>query len=241
MVTRRQWFLQLGGGAVLAGWSSADLNAADLPPGVYEASRDHLGHALAGNPVAVGGETELVQLHGATFQPAFFSADEYQIIECLTALMLGEQRSAAVVREIAEWIDLTLFDAGAVRTAVRALSPAHRAVAVAYDGAEPVRKLEEFDAQKVTREGIAWIEAYSRRWHGGSFISRGESEQLAILQFISDDRRDRATENAGTRFFAYLKERVIDGFYTSKVGLEELGYRGNAFYATPPGCEHLYG
>jgi hypothetical protein len=241
MVTRRQWFLQLGGGVVLAGWSGADLDAADLPPGVYAASRDHLGHALAGNPVAVGGETELVQLRGTTFRPAFFSADEYQILECLTAIMLGEQRDAPVVREIAEWIDLTLFDAGAVRTSARALSPAHRSVAVAYYGAEPVRKLEEFDAQKVTREGIAWIEAYSQRWHGGSFISRGEARQISILQVISDERHDRGTENAGTRFFTYLKDRVIDGFYTSKAGLQELGYRGNAFYASPPGCEHLYG
>lgn len=241
MVTRRQWFLQLGGGVVLAGWSGADLNAAELPPGIYEASRDHLGHALAGNAVAVGGETELVQLRAATFHPAFFSADENQILECLMALMLGEQRDAAVIREIAGWIDLTLFDAGAVRTAARVLSPAHRSVAVAYYGAEPVRKLEEFDAQKVTREGIAWIEAHSRRWHGGSFISRSEPRQLAILEFIADNRQDRATENAGTRFFTYLKERVIDGFYTSKAGLEELGCRGNAFYASPPGCEHLYG
>jgi hypothetical protein len=241
MVTRRQWFLQLGGGVVLTGWSGADLDAADLPPGVYEASRDHLGHALAGNPVAVGGETELVQLRGATFQPAFFSADEYKIVECLTALMLGEQRDAAVVREIAAWIDLIIFDAATVQTAARVLSPAHRAVAVAYYGGEPVRKLEEFDARKVTREGIAWIEAYSRRWHGGSFISRGEARQISIVQIISDERQDRGTENAGTRFFTYLKERVIDGFYTSKAGLQELGYRGNAFYASPPGCEHLYG
>lgn len=241
MVTRRQWFLQLGGGVVLAGWSGADLDAADLPPGVYEASRDHLGHALAGNPVAVGGETELVQLRGATFQPAFFSQDEYKAIERLTALLLGEQPEAPLVREIAAWIDLTLYDAGAVRTAARGLSPTYRAVAAAYYGAEHVRKLEEFDAQKTTREGIAWIEAHSLRWQGGTFNSRSESRQLAIVQVISDDRQDRGAENAGTRFFAYLKERVIDGFYTSKAGLEELGYRGNAFYASPPGCEHLYG
>lgn len=241
MVTRRQWFLQLGGGVVLAGWTGADLDAAELPPGVYEASRDHLGHALAGNPVAVGGETELVHLRGAAVRPAFFSSDEYQTIERLTALLLAEQLDAPVVREIAVWIDLTLFDAGAVRTAARALSPAHRAVAVAYYGAEPVRKLEEFDAQTITREGIAWIEANSRQRHGGSFNSRSEPTQISILQVISDDRPDRGTENAGTRFFTYLKERVMDGFYTSKMGLEELGYRGNAFYASPPGCEHLYG
>lgn len=241
MVTRRQWFLQLGGGVVLAGWSGADLDAAELPAGVYEASRDHLGHALAGGPVAVGGETELILPRAAAFQPSFFSADEYRMIERLTALMLGEPPDAAIVHEITEWIDLTVFDAAAVRSAARGLSPAHRAVAVAYYGAEPVRRLEEFDAQKVTRDGLAWIEAHSRRWHGGSFISRSEPKQIAIIQFISDERQDRATENAGTLFFSYLKVRVMDGFYTSRTGLAELGYRGNAFYASPPGCEHLYG
>jgi hypothetical protein len=196
---------------------------------------------LAGNPVAAGGETELVQLRSAKFQPVFFSAEEYQTIERMTALLLGEPPATPVVREIAEWIDLTLFDAGAVLAAARALSPAYRAVAVGYFGAEPVRKLEEFDAQKVTREGIAWIEAHSRQAHGGSFHSRSEPVQLSIVQVISDERPDRGTKNAGTHFFTYLKERVIDGFYTSKAGLEELGYRGNAFYASPPGCEHLYG
>jgi len=241
MLTRRRWFLQLGGGAVLAGWSGVDLDAAELPPGVYEASREHLGHALAGQPVAVGGETELVQPRAATFRPLFFSPDEYQTIQCLTALLLGEPAEAAVVKEIAEWIDLTLSDAAAVRATARALSTAHRAVAAAYYGAEHVRKREEFDAQSVAREGLTWIEYQSRRSHGGSFISRSQPQQIAILQTISDDRPHRGTESAGTRFFTYLKERVIDGFYTSRVGLEELGYRGNAFYATPPGCEHLYG
>jgi len=238
MVTRRRWFLQLGGGIVLAGWSGVD--AAELPPGVYEASREHLGHALAGGPVAVGGETELVQ-PGAAFQPAFFSPDEYRMLLCLAALLLGEPAEAAVVREIAGWIDLTLFDAGSVRAAARGLSPGHRAVAVAYHGVEPVRKVEEFDPQKVTRGGLAWIEAQSRRWQGGSFVSRSQPRQIAILETISDARSDRGTENEGTRFFTYLKERVMDGFYTSRAGLDELGYRGNAFYASPPGCEHLYG
>jgi hypothetical protein len=241
MVTRRRWLLQLGGGVVLAGWSGSDVDAAELPAGVYEPSRDHLGHALAGHPVAAGGETQLVEARVATFQPAFFSRDEYPIIARLTALFLGETPEASVVREIAEWIDLTVFEAAAVRAAALALSPSHRAVARHYYGAEHVRKLEEFDAQKVSRDGLAWIEAESRRKHGRAFNSLSTREQLAILESIADNRPSSGVNNAGTRFFTFLKGRVIDGFYTSRAGLDELGYRGNAFYASPPGCEHLYG
>src|SRR5262245_29243649 len=151
MLTRRRWLMQLGGGVVLAGWAAADLDAAELPPGVYEASRDHLGHALAGHPVSPGGGTELVGLRAVVFQPAFFSRDEYQTILRLTAVLLGEAPEASVVREIAEWIDLTLSEAPAVRAAALALSPPDRTLAIHYYGAGVVRRLEEFDAQKIAR------------------------------------------------------------------------------------------
>lgn len=224
MQTRRQWLLQVGGGTVLAGWTGVDLSAAELPPGVYEPSRDHLGHALAGHPVAPGGGTELVQIRTGTFQPAFFEPDQYRQLLQLTGIILGEAPDAAIVHEIAEWIDLTVSDASAVRAAARALSPSHRTLAIHYYGAESVRKLEEFDAQKVVRDGFAWINTHP--------LSEVELDQI-----IAGSK----SAHPAAPFLSYLKERVIDGFYTSRAGLHELGYRGNAFYASPPGCEHLYG
>ena len=95
--------------------------------------------------------------------------------------------------------------------------------------------------QKLVRDGCAWLDTASQRKHGRGFNSVGPAEQLAMVESIADNRPDRGPQNPGTLFFAYLKERVIDGFYTSRTGLDELGYRGNAFYASPPGCEHLYG
>jgi len=216
--------MQVGGGAVLAGWSGIDLTAAELPPGVYEPSRDHLGHALAGHPMASGGETELVQVRTGTFQPAFFQPHQYRSIVQLVAVILGEAPDAAIVREIAEWLDLTIFESAAVRAAARALSPLHRTLAIHYYGAQSVRKLEEFDAQTVVREGLEWLNKHPLK-------------QAEFNEILAGTRTDHPI--AG--FFSYLKERVADGFYTSRAGLDELGYRGNAFYASPPGCEHLYG
>jgi len=237
-VTRRQWLLQLGEGAALIGWSGIDLSAAEFPPGVYLASREHLAHALAGHPTLAGGETELVELRAAGFQPAFFSTEQYRAILQLTGLLLGEAPEAPVVREIAEWIDLTVSEAAAIRAAARALSPAHRTLAVHHYGADAVRKLEDFDAQQVMREGLEWLDAEGRRRYGRAFQPLENAEQVAILQTLSENP---ATGHAGTRLFVYMKERVVHGFYTSRAGLEELGYRGNAYYVSPPGCEHLYG
>ena len=67
-MTRREWFMQLGAGVVLAGCSASDLDAAELPPGVYEPSRDHLSHALAGHWLDAGSETELAQVSVSVLQ-----------------------------------------------------------------------------------------------------------------------------------------------------------------------------
>ncbi len=227
--------MRVAGGTVLAGWSGVDLAAAELPPGLYGPSRDHLGHALAGHPVEPGGETELVQVRAAAFQPAFFQPNEYRALRQLTGIILGESADAAIVHEIDEWIDLTISEAASVRAAARALSPLHRTLAIHFYGAEQVRHLEEFDAQRVVREGLAWLDTEAH--HAGGFTELDSEEQMALVHRISDAKSD----NAGARLFTYLKERVVDGFYTSRAGLDELGYRGNAFYASPPGCEHLYG
>jgi len=101
-----------------------------------------------------------------------------------------------------------------------------------------VRKLEDFDAQQVMREGLEWLDAEARRRYGLAFQSLENAQQLAILETLSENP---AAGHAGTRLFAYMKEHVIHGFYTSRVGLDELGYRGNAYYVSPPGCEHLFG
>jgi hypothetical protein len=139
----------------------------------------------------------------------------------LTAQMLGETAEAPVVQEIVEWIDLTVAESADARKAALAISPAHRALAVHYYGAQSVQHLEETDPQTICREGLAWLD--------------GEKS----LESISDNRPEPHTENAGTRFFTYLKGRVADGFYTSRAGLEELGRGNPLFHASPPGCPSL--
>jgi len=205
--------MQLGAGVVLSGCSASDLDAAELPPGVYEPSRDHLSHALAGHSLEAGSETEL----SPEFRRVFFSPDEYLALRQMIALFLGEN-PLPIVDEVGMWIDLTVGQSSAVRKAALALSPAHRTLAVHYYGAKAIQELEELDPQTICREGLAW------------------SARETSLEAISDDRPEPRVENPGTRFFTYLKARAIEGFYTSRIGLEELG-RGNPdFHASPPGC-----
>jgi Gluconate 2-dehydrogenase subunit 3 len=127
--------------------------------------------------------------------------------------------------------------APAVRQLAQSLPPDQRAVAVAYFGSEdPVRELETFEPERICRQGFAWLDEELRRRFAKDFLDAEAAAQLEIVQAISDARDDKSATNAGTRLFAFLKAEAIRGFYTSRIGLNELDYKGNSFYGQPPGC-----
>jgi hypothetical protein len=216
--TRRAWILRLGGATVLTGFSGADLDAAEktkLPPGLYGPSLDHLAHSLKAMTASEPGP------HATRY----FAADDFSLIQELAALMLGEQPGAPPVPEIAAWIDLIVGRSDGVRAAARALSPALRGLAVDYFGEEAVHELETEAPQAICSAGLAALKRQN-------FQSLDPTARLALLVDL---------ENSGDLFVGWLKRRVLDGFYTSREGLHELDYKGNAFWTESPGCDHQHG
>jgi hypothetical protein len=249
--SRREWLLRLGETAMLAGVSgvlgeaksqeseaTVSQPAAPLPPGLFDPSYDHLTHALSSDSrlvsIPAGSPTDYVRPRQGPFQPKFFAPQEFQLVSRIVELIIGD---AAVVEEVAEWIDLRLSRAPAVREAAAKLSPDQRALATARGGSRRFAQLETDYPEKTYRDGLEWLGEQSRERHQKSFLDLDQGQQLELLSTISDDRTDKSQENAGTRFFLWIKRETILGYYTSQTGLKELNYRGNAFYAEPPGCE----
>src|SRR5690242_2924768 len=148
ILTRRGWILRLGGAAVLQGTSAADLGAVErppLPPGLYKPSLQHLAHSLKANT-----EPALEPL-----SPRNFGPEDFALVRTLVARTLGEEPSAPTVLEIAVWIDRIVERSEEVRTAARALSPAHRRLAVDYYGEDAVRELETESPEAICRDGFA--------------------------------------------------------------------------------------
>ena len=250
-ITRREWLLRLGGTAVLMGFQgvpasgqsgTAPPETDQLPPGLYDASEDHMTHALMSDkrfyPIPPGSETDFLRPSSGPFQPQFFSPAEFEVVKQLVAIILGEavrsSEMGATVLEIARWIDLEVFNSAAVRQAELNLSPQHRALAIAFHGQEAVRGLETHDPQKTWREGLDWISAESRRRWGKPFIDAPQASQAELLKSLSGLME---SDKGGARLFILLKSQVAHGFYTSQRGLKELDFKGNAFYAERPGCD----
>ena len=101
------------------------------------------------------------------------------------------------------------------------------------------------DRQLAMRGGLAWIDAESRRRSGKRFVDASESERMALLDSIAfpGDAPEHASQ--GVAFFNSFRDLVATGFFTSKVGIEDLQYMGNTFVVEwngcPPECYHHLG
>ncbi len=263
-LTRRQWLLRLGQGVVLTGFSGAvgELTAdalgtstpqaatpasPALPSGLYVPNNDHLTHALTSDdrfhPIPAGTETEYARPRTGPFIPQFFSPEEFAVVRRLVGLFLGGAPAASpdiegrdTIEEIAEWIDLIVAEAPAVREAARRLSPEERAVAVQYSGPEAVEELEKADPQRDWREGLGWLAKDSQRRFGKRFRDLSQDQQIQLLTDASRQGEGRGREGPAARLYVVLKTQVIRGFYTSRRGLDELDYQGNTYHADCPGC-----
>jgi hypothetical protein len=88
------------------------------------------------------------------------------------------------------------------------------------------------------RFGLAWLQARARRDHGRPVAELTEPEQTALLEPLAYKDRHRPGDEEGRAFFKLVREHTVMGFYTSRIGLEQLDYPGLRIYAESPGCPH---
>jgi hypothetical protein len=82
--------------------------------------------------------------------------------------------------------------------------------------------------------GLGWLDGHAIRKHNAPFVRCTEAQQVEILKSL--DGATNADLKPGAEFFRQLKRFTVDGYYTSKIGIDELnkGGRVPATFA----CEH---
>jgi len=94
------------------------------------------------------------------------------------------------------------------------------------------------DAQYGFRTGITWLDAYAEQSTGKRFMGLTPEQQTSLLEPLGFKDKARPGQDAGRRFFAMMREYTVTGFYTSKIGFEELDNPALKFYAESPECPH---
>lgn len=88
------------------------------------------------------------------------------------------------------------------------------------------------------RLGLAWLDAEAERLNGSRFLDLTVEKQTEMLDHLAYRDRYRPGEEDGRAFFELAREYTVMGYYTSRVGLEELDFPGLRLYAESPGCPH---
>jgi hypothetical protein len=90
------------------------------------------------------------------------------------------------------------------------------------------------------RYGVRWIDMRARYLFGRRFLEITPEQQTEMLTHLAYKDRHRQGEEDGRNFFQLIREYTVIGFYTSRVGLEEIGYPGlKQYWREMPGCQHL--
>ncbi len=88
------------------------------------------------------------------------------------------------------------------------------------------------------RTGLAWLDAFATEKKGTTFSALASSNQDELLRKLAYRAEQSPTEIEGQEFFALMRKYTVIGYYTSRLGLEELDYPGLRFYSASPECPH---
>jgi gluconate 2-dehydrogenase gamma chain len=146
-----------------------------------------------------------------TYAPKYFSASQYAtlIFLCDTIIPKDEKSGGAVEAGAPEFIDLLTS--------------------------------ENEDYQLKLGGGLFWLDSFCTDRYGTVFMQctpEQKKEVLDLIAFRKNTKQDRALSQ-GVSFFAFLRRLTCDGFYTSKIGIADLGYIGNTPLREFPGCPPL--
>lgn len=83
------------------------------------------------------------------------------------------------------------------------------------------------ELQEPMRNGLKWMNAYAQQHFQETFIAITADQQIQILDRIAylDVENDELQE--AIDFFSLVRELTASGYFTSKEGIEYLGYVGN--------------
>jgi gluconate 2-dehydrogenase gamma chain len=169
----------------------------------------------------------ITQAAKAPYQQQFFSSPDFQMIEHLTDLIIpADDTPGAKQAGVAEFIDFMVASRVPVsprreiRSTADALAAGH-------------------EAQNRFLAGLSWINARSRSQFAHDFMACSRDQQTGLLEELAYKAKFQPLTESGREFFQFLRTYTVVGYYTTKIGLESIGYPGlRIAWPAMPSCPH---
>ncbi|GAB3885655.1 gluconate 2-dehydrogenase subunit 3 family protein [Spirosoma agri] len=81
--------------------------------------------------------------------------------------------------------------------------------------------------QTPMRGGIRWLDNTCVKRYGKQFVLCTKAQQIDIIEQIAYPKQAKADMTQGASFFSMMRNLTATGFFTSKIGIKDIGYVGN--------------
>jgi gluconate 2-dehydrogenase gamma chain len=161
------------------------------------------------------------------YKPMFFPPEHYRMVEHLAEMIIPEDDTPGAKQAgVAEFIDFMV---------------ANR---VPVSGSRDVRSTEDTiemgnEAQTRFIQGLDWMNARCHSEFGHAFMDCTPEQQNSLMEELAYKTKFKPTTESGRDFFRMMRDYTVVGYYTTKIGLESLGYPGlRTAWPKMPGCTH---
>jgi len=89
--------------------------------------------------------------------------------------------------------------------------------------------------------GFFWLDGFCTDRFGKIFLDCAPEQKKEVLDLIAfrKNAKQDPSLSQGVAFFSFLRDLTCDGYFTSKIGIADLGYIGNTSLHEFPGCPPL--
>ena len=153
-------------------------------------------------------KAEKVAAETHAYSPKFFSAHAYKTLQSLCNAIIppDDEAKGAVEAGAPEFIDLLTS--------------------------------ENKDYQLALGGGLMWLDSTCVDRYEKPYFDCTVEQQKEILDLIAyrKSAKQYPSLEPGIEFFSFLRKLTADGFFTSEIGIDYLGYVGNTYLQEFPGC-----
>jgi hypothetical protein len=146
------------------------------------------------------------QAAGAPYAPKFFHADEWKQLRILVNLIIPKDGRSG-----------SATDAG--------VPEFMDFICTEYPG-----------YQTWVRDGLRWLDVLAYDTYHKNFANCSDAERRAMLDQIAWPAKAKPEMRAGVQFFNSMRDFTASGFFSSEMGVKDIGYIGNTWVMEWKGC-----
>jgi hypothetical protein len=140
------------------------------------------------------------------FVPKFFTANEYKLVRTLADIIIPKDERSGSATDVGVPEFMDFM------------------------------MIDQPTRQVAMRGGLAWLDVECQERFDKIFVDCTGAERTAVLDDIAWPAKARPEHAHGVAFFNSFRDLTAGGFWTTKVGIEDLQYLGNRSVARWNGC-----